>query len=71
MTYGVTSVEQLVERFEIRARIADKVETPEQAKAWRDAAEMLRDTAFVGWQQQHTDGRNGHEGRRGDIAEDR
>ena len=68
--YGVTSVEQLVALFEIRAKIADKVDAPETAKAWREAADMVRGTAFVGWEQQ-TDGRNTHEGRRRHIAEDR
>jgi hypothetical protein len=51
-TYGVTNVEQLVARFEMRARIAEKVHDSVTAKAWRDAAEMVRSTVFWGWEEQ-------------------
>lgn len=56
-SYGVISVEQLVERFEIRARLANSIDAVAEARVWREAAEYLRDIEFVGWTQQGEDDR--------------
>ena len=54
-SYGVLNQEQIIELFEMRARLADlqassiapvhKVE----AAVWREAADLLKRMEFVGW----------------------
>jgi hypothetical protein len=59
--YGVSSVEQLVKLFEVRARIADIAaantgilpprDYEVEAAVWRDAVELLNSIEFFGWEQ--------------------
>ena len=50
-SYGVLNVEQLAERFEVRARLCNSIDARAEAKVWREAAAALRETEFVGWKQ--------------------
>ena len=55
-TYGAVSPEQIIELFEMKAKIALmsaseqlKVSAEVEARTWREAADLLRRTEFVGW----------------------
>jgi len=61
--YGVTSAEQLAGRFEMRAKVSDvfardaveaswQRQFKHEAKLWRNAADIVRSTEFIGWKQQ-------------------
>lgn len=54
-SYGVLNVEQVVERFEVRALLCNSIDAKAEAKVWREAADYLRDIEFVGWKQQQED----------------
>ncbi len=47
--YGATNPEQIIFMFEMRAKIADSAGLSFAATAWREAADILRNTEFVGW----------------------
>jgi hypothetical protein len=50
--YGVLNPQQLIDLFQMRARSLDlvpSVEAKAKADVWREAAELLRNTEFVGW----------------------
>jgi hypothetical protein len=56
-SYGILNPSQLIELFEMRARLADLMASsisPLQhhkaaGEVWREAADIVRHTEFVGW----------------------
>jgi len=55
-SYGAISPVQIIDLFEIRAKLAlfdgeQPTLAEREAKVWREAADLLRNTEFVGWNQ--------------------
>jgi hypothetical protein len=56
-SYGITNPEQLIELFEMRARLAALMASSispmpnnrTAADVWREAADVVRSVEFVGW----------------------
>jgi hypothetical protein len=48
---GVRTPQEIIEFFEMRARIIEHAAPDRMAEAlvWREAAEVLQDTEFLGW----------------------
>jgi hypothetical protein len=54
-SYGAISPDQIIELFEMRARLCDLMANSvnpahkAEASVWKEAADILRRTEFVGW----------------------
>ena len=54
-SYGAISPEQIIELFEMRAKLCELMGNSvsptykTEATVWREAADLLRRTEFVGW----------------------
>jgi hypothetical protein len=49
---GATTPQQIIDFFEMKAKIIERAapERVAEAQVWREAAEILQHTEFVGWQ---------------------